>query len=273
MRTIKLVFEYDGTDFCGFQKQKPAGTKTVQGTLEAALLQILQEPTKTAVAGRTDAGVHALANVVSFKTTNKMKPGEMKRALNAVLPDTIAVHHAEAVDEYFHARFSAVSRTYLYLILNREVRSPLLGRRVYHVKKPLHLENMHRAAAYLIGEKDFTTFCTSIKENDKRVRRINSIKIMKGREMGEGMLPLVCPQELWEDLIACRFNGNGFLRSMVRMMMAALVKVGTGKLSPEDIPRMLEKKDPGQVNASVPPWGLFLVNVEYGEGKVFSGEK
>jgi len=273
MRTIRLVIEYDGTDFCGFQKQRPAGTRTVQDTLEAALEQILGEPVKTIVAGRTDTGVHALANVVSFGASSVMKIHDMKRALNAVLPETIAVHEAEEVDERFHARFSASSREYLYLILNREVRSPLLGRRAYHVKKPLDLANMRRAAAYLVGEHDFTTFCTAIKENEKRVRRIHVITILKGPEIGEGMLPFVCPRQLLDDIIAFRFRGNGFLRSMVRMMMAALIRVGTGTLSPEDIPVMLEKKDPGQVNASVPPWGLFLVNVGYGEGKVSPGRE
>jgi tRNA pseudouridine38-40 synthase len=267
-RNIKITLEYDGTLFNGFQKQIIPGTRTVQNELESALNKILGEKIKTTVAGRTDTGVHALAQVVNFKTHSHIALTDLRRALNALLPDSIAALEVEEVDDYFHARFSAEKRCYHYYVLNREIRSALGRFYLCHIKKQLDMEKMRDAAHYLEGEKDFTSFSTSIKETRSTVRRLDSIKILKGTEV-KGLwseMAIICPTSLLNDLVVFEFIGNGFLRSMVRMMVAVLLRAGLGKLPPQEVEIILKKRDPRLVNNLAPAAGLFLINIEYKEG-------
>jgi tRNA pseudouridine38-40 synthase len=267
-KNIKLIIEYDGTLFNGFQKQIIPGTRTIQNELEQVLKRVLGEQVKTSVAGRTDTGVHALANVVNFRTSSSMSTDDLQRALNALLPESIAVLNAEEADDRFHARFSARSRCYHYYILNRKTRSALGRTCLCHIKKPLDLDLMREAAHYLTGEKDFTSFSTSIKEAKSTVRRLDTITIVRSTGMSalrEGMA-LCCPASLLEHIIVMEFIGNGFLRSMVRMMVAVLLKAGLEKISPRAVEAILAARDPGLVNNPAPAAGLFLVNIAYQEG-------
>ncbi len=275
MRNIRLVLQYDGSGFEGFQKQTRVGARTVQGELEKALERLLGAPVKTVTAGRTDTGVHAVGQVVSFKTGNAMSADKMREALNSLIPDDMAVHDIQEVDLFFHARHSARKRIYHYYILNRTLPSAFGSRYFYHIKRPLSLEPMRAASKHLLGEKDFTSFSTSIKEAGTPIRHLLKITISGVKEWHEDGNPLVVPasHDLYEDLILIEFEGNGFLRRMVRMMVAVLVRVGLGKLGPEEIEKILASRDPGQVHTPAPPGGLYLVKVLYQGGEMIKLEE
>ncbi|MDQ7823212.1 MAG: tRNA pseudouridine(38-40) synthase TruA [Candidatus Eremiobacteraeota bacterium] len=268
MRNLRLIIEYDGTYFNGFQKQTLPGMVTVQNRLEEALAKILNEPVKTVVAGRTDTGVHAVAQVVSFRTSSPRPAGEIKHALNALLHGAMAIHSVDEMPLRFHARFSARSRLYHYYILNRE-EPPSLGRSyLHHVRHPLDIEKMREASRFLEGEHDFTAFSTSIKEVKTAIRKIEHINILQGTHCAEKGKILYVPFEALyrEGIILVELKANSFLRSMVRMIVAVLVRAGLGKMEPREVSRILAEKNPGLIHTPAPPEGLFLVKVDYQEG-------
>jgi len=275
LRNIRLDLQYDGSAFEGFQKQRREGARTVQGELEKTLEKLLGTPIKTVTAGRTDTGVHATGQVVSFRTCSPMGSDAMRGALNAMLPVDIAVQRVREVELSFHARHSALKRKYHYYILNCSNPSPFGSRYFYHIKRPLSLEPMKRASRYLLGENDFTSFSTSIKEAGTPVRRILGITIARVREWHDEGNPVIvpAPHDLYENLILLEIEGTGFLRRMVRMMVAALVRVGLGKMEPEEVRRILEARDPGLVHTPAPPGGLYLVKVNYQEGEMVNLEE
>ncbi|MBI3327544.1 MAG: tRNA pseudouridine(38-40) synthase TruA [Nitrospinae bacterium] len=244
MRTLKLVLEYDGSQYRGWQVQVDA--PTVQGVLEQALAAIVGETVRVNSAGRTDSGVHALAQVVSFQSTSPLPCDALQRALNSLLPRDVAVHAVQDAPASFHARYSAQGKVYEYRILNRPVRSALRLRYVWHVPQPLHLEVMEAAAAYMRGTHDFASFQAAGSAVQSSERTLTELKIAR-----EG------------DEIVLRFAADGFLRYMVRNMVGTLVEVGRGARAPADIKTILEARDRRRAGITAPPHGLYLVQVLY----------
>ncbi|MBU9888609.1 MAG: tRNA pseudouridine(38-40) synthase TruA [Candidatus Omnitrophica bacterium] len=248
MRNIKLVLEYDGSAFFGFQKQPHQ--PTIQESLETALTSFFGRRMKIAAAsGRTDAGVHAAGQVVNFKTSNARELEKIQRGLNALLPHSIVVKRIEEVPADFHARYSICSKTYEYSIWNHPLRSPLVAGRVLHVIHPLEVIPMRRAARSLIGTHDFRSF-TSVAAFKHRsiscVRTIKKISIQKQRS-----------------LIRIRVEADGFLYHMVRNIVGTLIEVGKGKRSPEEITAILEAKDRRFAGMTAPSVGLMLLKASY----------
>ena len=250
MPTYKLIIEYDGTNYAGWQRQ-PNQT-SIQSQLEDALFQISQKPTKTIASGRTDAGVHAFAQVVSFRSDKSLSPGEWTRALNGVLPKDICVHQTEQVSDSFHARHNTKCKTYEYRILNHPIR-PVLDRfRIWHIPLPLDLGSMKEAANSFKGQYNFSSFEGSPTANTNPVCYIRDLDIF---------------QELW--VIRMKFTADRFLKQMVRAMVGTLVEVGQGKRSPSEIKKILEARDRSAAGKTAPPHGLYLISVEYEkEGKI-----
>jgi tRNA pseudouridine38-40 synthase len=243
-RTIMLVLEYDGTRFAGFQLQ--AGGATVQGEIEAALGRLTGQPVRVQAAGRTDAGVHARGQVVTFATASTLPPDEMQRALNALLPPDVAVRSASEATGGFHARFSAMRRAYRYTILNTPVRSPLLRLTTYHVASLLKVEAMHEAGQVLVGTHDFAAFGGPMRKHGATVRTVNSV---------------TCRRD--GDLVIIDIEANAYLSRMVRHIAGALIAVGRGALSANDIAAILASRDRNQAQAAVPAHGLCLMDIGY----------
>lgn len=249
-RNLKLVLEYDGSGYFGFQRQPHH--LTIQQVLEEALTRILQEPvTIAAASGRTDTGVSACGQVVNFRSHTRMSTGDLLRALNGVLPKDTAVTGVRDVGAGFHARYSCVSKTYEYRIWNRPVRSPFEGKYAWHVARPLNLPAMRRAAAILSGKHDFRAFCASgskaLSDPERgTVRHVRKISISQtGR------------------LIRIRVTADGFLYRMVRNITGAVVACGLGKMSARDLKRVLLSRDRRQAPATAPAAGLRLIKVSY----------
>lgn len=249
---LKAVVEYDGTDFFGFQRQHHA--RTVQGVLEEAIVKRFGHlPRHFACAGRTDSGVHALGQVITFDAEPPMPIDRVAIALNSTLPPDVRVRRAAEAEPTFHARFSASSRVYLYLILNREASSPILRRYSAFCPRPLDIEAMGCAANYLLGEHDFTSFANDLLPGETTARELISCHL---RKRG--------------DIITVRMEANAFLRGMVRTIVGTLLEVGTGKRSPESMLSLLTARDRRLAGPTAPPQGLFLLHVRYGHRKQYS---
>ncbi len=246
MRYFKATVEYDGTDFAGFQWQHE--TRTVQGVLEAAIAARTGQTVRLTGAGRTDAGVHALGQVVSFGAETRIPLERMAYALNSALPQDVAVRRVEEVDETFSARFSASSRMYAYLILNRRMRSALWRRYSAFCAEPLDAAAMQEGAKHLIGERDFASFTNELQEEEPTFRDVRRCQVRRVK-----------------DFILVRIEANAFLRGMVRTIVGTLLEVGKGERAPEDIPALLEARDRKLAGPSAPGQGLCLLKVEYGE--------
>ena len=253
MRYFKLTIAYDGTDFHGWQIQ--ANKPTIQGEIVNVLRRITQENVQLHGAGRTDAGVHALGQVGSFRTQSALSAGEFQRALNALLPSTIRIAAAEEVGPDFHARWSARGKIYRYRLYRGKVVPPMLWRYVLHYPFPLDEDTMRIAASRYVGPHDFAAFAASTgsEDDDKErstVREIYSSELVRS-EGGEELVYTVC--------------GRSFLRYMVRKMVGTLLEVGRGKLTPADIGRLYELRDRSKSGPTVPPQGLCMVSVEHEE--------
>jgi tRNA pseudouridine38-40 synthase len=253
MRTFKLTIAYDGTDFHGWQMQ--ANKPTVQGEIVAVLGRLTQENVPLHGAGRTDAGVHALGQVASFRTQSPLSSGEFQRALNALLPPTIRIVAAEETGPDFSARWSAKAKVYRYRLYRGKVVPPMLWRYVLHYPFPLEEEPMKDAAARFAGVHDFSSFAASTgsEEDDKERNMVREIFSAKLQRTVDG-------DELWFTV-----HGRSFLRYMVRKMVGTLLDVGRGKLKPEDIDKLYELKDRSKSGPTVPPQGLFMVRVDHDE--------
>jgi tRNA pseudouridine38-40 synthase len=253
MRNIKLTLAYDGAKFHGWQMQP--GVATIQGSVTDAVRKITQEPVTIHGASRTDAGVHALGQVASFKTKSALMAEELQRALNALLPPAIRVVAAEEMGSDFHARWQAIEKTYHYRIFRGRVVSPFEYQRVLHYPYPLNEEAMVAAAKCFEGEHDFTSFTASSgsEEADKDrspVRMICRSELERRAEQQE---------------IIYVVTGRSFLRYMVRKIVGTLLEVGRGKLRAEDIPGLFELRDRSRSGPTAPPEGLYLVNLKYPE--------
>jgi len=253
MRYFKLTIAYDGTDFHGWQIQ--ANKPTIQGEIVSVLRRLTQDQTILHGAGRTDAGVHALGQVASFRTQSALSALEFQRALNALLLPAIRIVSSEEVGPDFHARWSAISKTYRYRLYRGKVVPPALWRYVLHYPFPLDEDAMRIAASRFVGPHDFAAFAASTgSEDDDRerstVREIYSSELARSSE-GEELVYTV--------------RGRSFLRYMVRKMLGALLEVGRGRLVPDDIFRLYESKDRSKSGPTVPPQGLCMVEVTHDE--------
>jgi tRNA pseudouridine38-40 synthase len=243
---VRCAVEYDGTDFCGFQRQ-PA-VRTVAGVLEDAFAEIFGERVAVTGAGRTDSGVHATGQVISVRLPRSFPVEKLALALNAILPKDVSIRDALAVDSNFSARFSARSRTYVYAIYPQAERSALLARYAWHVYRPLDLEAMRSASAHFIGERDFRSFC-ALPENGATVRTVLTIDV---EERG--------------DLLRIGISADSFLHHMVRATVGTLVECGQGKRDPSSIPRSLAALHRAAAGPNAPSHGLYLAGVRYPDG-------
>lgn len=247
MRNLKIALQYDGTNYVGWQRQA-AGT-SIQGLLEDALEPIAGTHVTVHGAGRTDAGVHALAQVATVSFPGAHESSVLARALNAVLPTDVRVLSVDDVPADFHARFSAVGKTYEYRIVNAPFVSPFLVRYVWHVPNQLRIDAMKSAAAHLIGTHDFAAFQGGGSDPASSRRTIHAIEWQDGSAHD---VPLVI-----------RLRGDGFLRHMVRNIAGTLVEIGAGRWTPQRMMEILASRDRSQAGTTAPPHGLFLVRVEY----------
>ncbi len=241
---IKITVEYDGTNYHGWQIQ--ARGETIQSALERAVSTFLGKPTRVTGAGRTDAGVHALGQVANFVSDQKHSPHRIRRALNALTPDDIAITEVAHVGDAFDARRDGRSRLYEYHILNRFTDSPFHLNRAWHVHEPLNLEGMRRAISCLIGEHDFSSFRAAGCEAAHPVRKIYCTSL---EQRGE--------------LLVYTVEATAFLRHMVRNIVGTLIQVGRGVRTAESFSELLEARDRRKAGPTAPPHGLFLVEVKY----------
>jgi len=250
--TTVLTLSYDGSDFAGFARQP--GLSTVQGEVETALRTVLRREVETVGAGRTDAGVHALAQVISFEADGSdTEPSSLLRSLNALTPPGIVVTGVRHAAAGFSARHSAVAREYRYRIVPGPVPPLFLARYAWTVRHRLNLNDMRRAASHLIGEHDFRSFCVTESALGKRTfRRLDLIEIMPENVLGEHSLTV-------------RVVGNAFLHSMVRVIVGSLVEVGTGRRSPAWMLGALTACERQAAGPTAPPHGLTLWHVTYPE--------
>jgi tRNA pseudouridine38-40 synthase len=242
--TLKVTLEYDGTGYAGWQRQPDH--PTVQAALEDALRQITRETVPVIAAGRTDAGVHALGQVASFRTAKAMPPPDWLRALNGVLPADISVLAVESVADDFHARYSARDKRYDYHILHRPARSALLAHRAWHLYGKLDLAAMREAAAALLGPHDFSSFQGHPTDTKNPVCHVMRLALVEEGEV------------LRLEAVADRF-----LKQMVRAIVGTLVEVGQGKRPAQAMKTVLEARDRRAAGYTAPAHGLYLVSVRY----------
>ena len=253
MRKIKAVVQYDGSGFSGYELQP--GKRAVRSEIEAALQKLFQEKTKLVSASRTDAGVHALGQVVNFSIKNNIQPSKIAPALNSVLPEDIRIIAAEVVGPEFNARYAAKKKEYEYLICNGPNCPPHLRRIVWLVKPPLDLGAMKQAAKLLVGRHDFASFCAAHSDDTDFVRTIHSFVISHSS--------LVIWSGSSFPVIRLRVVGNGFLYKMVRNMVGTLVEVGLGKIKAADVKNILKAKDRKLAGRTAPAQGLSLVKISF----------
>jgi tRNA pseudouridine38-40 synthase len=247
MRKMKLIIAYDGTDFSGFQRQ--TGLRTIQGTLEETLSRILDEDIVVEGSGRTDAGVHALGQVCHFVTSKPVPVERFPYILRHTLPRDLIVVASEEVAMDFHARKSACWKTYRYQVETLPVPRLHMRRFAYHYPvHELNLNAMIKAAEYLVGTHDFTSFCSAKTEVENKVRTIYDIKVMEE-----------------DNFRYVEVTGSGFLYNMVRIIVGTLHEVGKGKIKVENIPSILSACDRQTAGSTFPPEGLHLVEVGYEE--------
>ena len=245
MRNIKIVIEYDGTNYCGWQIQRTK-KKSIQQVLEKTLSQILQHKLKVIGSGRTDAGVHAQGQVANFKTLSKISCPQIQKALNSILPEDIRIKEVTNVHPNFHARFLAKAKLYRYLIVNDSFTPPHLRAFVYLVKPTLNLKKMRQAAKYLLGRHNFRSFQAVDKKERVAIRTIKRLDITKHKK-----------------LISCDIQANGFLYKMARNIVGSLIEVGKGRFKPQDINKILKAKNRKVAGPCAPAKGLCLLKVQY----------
>ena len=245
MKNIKLVIEYDGKEFNGWQKQP--NKLNIQGTIEQAIRKITGEQVELNASGRTDAGVHSLGQVANFKTNYDLPMEKWPLALNANLKKSIVIKFAEEVDERFHSRLSCKRKTYRYVINNSKYGTAIYRNLETHIPQKLDIEKMKEAAKYFEGEHDFKAFKASGTSAKSSVRTIYKAEVLKKED----------------ERIYIELTGNGFLYNMVRIISGTLVDVGLGKIKPEEIPEIIKDKEREKAGKTLPPQGLYLVKVEY----------
>lgn len=245
MRNIKLIIEYDGKEYNGWQKQP---TKlNIQGTIEQAIKNVTGEEVELMASGRTDAGVHAFGKVANFKTNCNIPINKIAIALNSNLKKSIRIISAEEVDERFHSRLTCKRKTYRYIINNSEFSSAIYRNFETHIPQKLNIEKMKKASEFFEGEHDFKAFKASGTSSKSSIRTIYNAKV----------------NEMPNNRIYIELTGNGFLYNMVRIISGTLVDVGLEKIEPEEIKKIIKSKDRNLAGKTLPPNGLYLINVEY----------
>ncbi len=250
MRNLKVILSYDGAEFSGWQVQPDA--ITVQGTLASAIGRITGEKVLPQGSGRTDAGVHALAQVMTFVTESSVPAGNFLKAMNDILPASVRVLEVREAPSEFHARHSARAKTYRYRIYRDGICPPFLARYVWHYPYPLAEEEMARSAALVAGEHDFTSFTAVDPERGRgeaAALNVRNIFSSSWERLGEELVYTV--------------RGSGFLHHMVRNLVGTFILVGKGTLQVQDVSRILEARDRSAAGATAPASGLYLVSVEY----------
>ena len=250
MRNLKLVVAYDGTEYSGWQVQPNACT--IQGTLASAIGRITGEKVLPQGSGRTDAGVHALAQVATFVTASPIPAENLATALNDILPTSIRVLQAGEVPQKFHVRKSARAKTYRYRMYRGAICSPFLARYVWHYPYPMDESSMQQASQLVVGEHDFTSFAAVDPEREAQGEPVSNVRTIFESNW-----------QRCQDEFVYTVSGNGFLHHMVRNLVGTFLLVGKGTLQPADIGRILEAKERSAAGATAPASGLYLVSVEY----------
>lgn len=244
MKRVKLVVAYDGTNYHGWQVQDNG--ITIEEVLNRTISELVQEDVKVIGASRTDAGVHACGNVAVFDTESRIPGDKFSFALNQRLPEDIRIQESSEVDADFHPRYADTVKTYEYNILNRRFELP--SKRLYAAfcYYPMDIERMNQAAAYLVGEHDFKSFCSAGAQVQTTVRTIYAVNVTKD-----------------DDMVHIRITGNGFLYNMVRIIAGTLMQVGTGLMEPEQVKEILEARDRSKAGPTAVAKGLTLVEIRY----------
>lgn len=243
--TFRLTIEYLGTPYSGWQIQPDQ--PTVQQAIQEALTRMVTRPVTVIASGRTDAGVHALAQVAHFKTATAIPAEKFQEALNRILPPSITIHECRVVPESFHARFGARRKRYTYRIINRPLAPAVASDTFWHIRQPLSVGAMQEAARCLVGTHDFKAFEGTGSPRATTVRTMDEATV---HDHGDGLVTLT-------------FCASGFLKFMVRNLVGTLVDVGLSRTTPEAFKTILESADRAQAGPTAPPQGLFLVRVEY----------
>jgi len=244
MSTVKLVLEYDGTCYAGWQRQPDH--PTIQEAVEQAIHQVSQATVSVIGAGRTDSGVHALGQVASFRTDRNWSASDWMRALNAVLPKDISVRSSALMDDNFHAQHDARGKLYTYRILHRQARPTIDRAFLWHIYRPLNEAAMRQAASTLIGSRDFSSFEGSLTDNTNPICHLQRLAVIRHG-----------------DQIHIEAYADRFLKHMVRAMVGTLVEVGLGKRAPDSLIRVLQARDRSAAGQTAPPHGLYLMRVDY----------
>ena len=245
MRNIKILIEYDGKNFAGWQNQP--NKVSIQGEIERALKEITGEAIDVTASGRTDAGVHALGQVANFHTESKIDINKFPYALNAKLPKSIVVKKAEEVDDRFHSRYNCKGKTYRYVINNNEFPSAINRFREFHVAQKLDIDAMKKALGCFEGTHDFKGFKSSGGSERK-----TTIRTIEKAELKEN-----------DGIISVELSGDGFLYNMVRIIVGTIVDVGLGKINADKIPAIIASCDRTRAGKTLPPHGLYLIEVRY----------
>lgn len=244
MKNIKLTIEYDGTNYCGWQRQKNG--ISIEETIEKAIEKVLREKVELIGSSRTDAKVHAKGQVANFYSNTKIPSEKFYNAINSVLPDDIRILSSEEVPMEFHARYDSKGKRYIYKIINRKVPLALFRNYAAHVPYDLNFDAMVIASKYFIGEHDFSAFKSTGSSVKTSVRTVHLIEL-----------------EREQDFITLTIEANGFLYNMVRIIAGTLIDVGRGRIAPTDIVTIIQSKDRRMAGATAPPQGLYLEKVYY----------
>jgi len=244
VKNFKITIEYDGGRYCGWQRQ--THDPTIQAEIEKALKTITGRKISVIGSGRTDAGVHALAQVANFKCDTKLNPQDFSAAINSLTPGDIVITGCQQVDDTFHARYSVKSKTYIYKILNRSNPAALCRQYAWHIRKELNLEAMRTALTHIIGSHDFKAFEGVGSPRSSTTRCVLGANLRKEAQY-----------------LLFEIEADGFLRFMVRNIVGTLVQVGLAKITPDDFKCILASKDRSQAGPTAPAHGLFLKNVNY----------
>lgn len=247
LKNYRIVLQYDGSRYDGWQRQGNT-EQTIQGKIEAVLERMTGKAVEVQGSGRTDAGVHALAQIANFHADVPMTEAEIGSYLNQYLPEDIGIESVEIVSSRFHSRLNALEKTYLYRIETGDKKQVFERKYIYGLGKELNIKAMEQAAALLAGEHDFKSFCSNRKMKKSTVRRIKEITFEN-----EGSRLFI------------RFTGDGFLQHMVRILTGTLIEVGLGRRKPEEMSSILNALDRTAAGFTAPPEGLFLEGVRYGE--------
>jgi tRNA pseudouridine38-40 synthase len=245
VRNFKILIEYDGTGYHGWQRQKD--DPTIQGEIERALMTMTAKKITVTGSGRTDAGVHAFGQVANFHCDTDLVPEAFHRGLNSLLPKDIIIRECRQVDEGFHARYDVKSKTYRYAVLNRPTPAAIGRQYAWFIRRPLHIHAMRAGIAYIIGRKDFSAFEGAGSPRAHPIRNVFAADL-SAADNGQVIFSI---------------EADGFLRFMVRNIVGTLIDVGLDKTSPEDFGRILSSKDRRNAGATAPAHGLFLMEVKY----------